>query len=156
MEACYSELVLEIFSEVTFIFLQDVSFIGQLLYYWLVHRVAWRCFGKSCNKILRRYGHGWRGNKWILLPYSREQKHVLLFMKSEILVFKNIGVTNRDVLLLATVWYLQRNTMVISVTLSLITHSICLKSNAYRVSNSYPFLMSRTHKSMLRWEIICF
>ena len=40
MEACYSELVIEIFSEVTFTFLQDVSFISQLLYYWLVHRVA--------------------------------------------------------------------------------------------------------------------
>ena len=38
----------------------------------------------------------------------------------------------------------------ISITLSPITNSLLLITNAYRVSNSYPFLMSRTHKSMLR------
>ena len=70
MEACYSELALEILSEVTFIFLQDVSFVGQLLYYWLVHRMAWRCLRKSCNKIPRRYGHGWRGNKWHIIDIN--------------------------------------------------------------------------------------
>ena len=58
--------------------------------------------------------------------------------------------------LLQSSGYLQKNTKVISISLSLITHSPLLITNAYRVSNSYPFLMSRTHKSMLRWEIICF
>ena len=41
--------------------LQNVSIVGKLLHYWLVHWVAWRCFGKSGHQILGRYGHGWWG-----------------------------------------------------------------------------------------------
>ena len=41
--------------------LQNVSIFGKLLHYWLVHWVAWRCFGKSGHEILGRHGYGWWG-----------------------------------------------------------------------------------------------
>ena len=43
--------------------LQNVSIFGKLLHYWLVHWVAWRCFGKSGHEILGRHGYGRWGNK---------------------------------------------------------------------------------------------
>ena len=56
----------------------------------------------------RSFKNGFSINIFRLLEvlYSWEQKHVLLFRKSEILKYK-VPVTNQGVLLLATIWYLK-------------------------------------------------